>query len=110
MVVIVLLLFAGSAGTFAVFCSEDLLAVGAAVAAADNVEPAAELFAIGSNESFVLAALEVFVVVVLLLGVLLLLLLWPPAVVITGALWTVLTWDRGLEGGGRELVNSIKII
>lgn len=109
MVVIVLLLFAGSAGTFAVFCSEDLLAVGVAVAAADNVEPAAELFAIGSNESFVLAALEVFVVVVLLLGVLLLL-LWPPAVVITGALWTVLTWDRGLEGGGRELVNSIKII
>lgn len=103
------MLFAGSAGTFAVFCSEDLLAVGAAVAAADNVEPAAELFAIGSNESFVLAALEVFVVVVLLLGVLLLL-LWPPAVVITGALWTVLTWDRGLEGGGRELVNSIKII
>lgn len=101
---VVIVLFAGSADTLAVFCSEDLLAVGVAVAAADNVEPAAELFAIGSNESFVLAALEVLLLLgaFALLDVVVLLLLWPPAVVITGALWTVLTWDRGLEGGGGE--------
>lgn len=89
---VVIVLFAGSADTLAVFCSED------------NVEPAAELFAIGSNESFVLAALEVLLLLgaFALLDVVVLLLLWPPAVVITGALWTVLTWDRGLEGGGGE--------
>lgn len=98
-----IVLFAGS-GPFAVataaaagFSSEDLLAVVAVVVvagvAADNVEPAADLFVIGSNGSFVLAALEVFVVVLLLLLLgpfallvllVLLLLLWPPAVVITG--------------------------
>lgn len=80
------------------FCSEGCFgAVGvtvvetaAATAAVDDVEPAAEFFAIGSNESFVLAALEVFVAPFALL--LLLMLGPPPAVfVIRGALWTDFT-------------------
>lgn len=74
------------------FCSEDLVAdeVVAVAATVGNVEPAAELFASSSNESFVLAALEVFVAPFALL--LLLLLGPPPAVfVIRGALWTDFT-------------------
>lgn len=88
---LVVVLVVETASLAVVFWSEDLLVV------VGNVEAAAEIFALGSNESFVLAALEVFVALLLLLApfaLLLLLLLWPPPVrfVITGALWTNCTW------------------